>query len=71
MDRLRGAAPGIVGRDGRLPGRLCCRRCSPILPDDPHAIVAWAATASPREYGTFTTRIVDYAARGDACAPSN
>jgi glucosamine kinase len=54
--------------DGRLLWTPLLEALFADFADDPHAIVAWAATASPREYGTFTTRIVDYATRGDAAA---
>jgi glucosamine kinase len=36
--------------------------------NDPHAIVGWTASASPREFGAFAPRIVDYAGRGDPAA---
>jgi glucosamine kinase len=36
--------------------------------NDPHAIVSWTATASPRDFGAFAPRIVDHAARGDPAA---
>lgn len=54
--------------DGRLAWTPLLQALFADFAGDPHAIVAWAATASPREYGTFTTRIVDYAARGDVAA---
>jgi glucosamine kinase len=54
--------------DGRLAWTPLLEALFVDFAGDPHAIVAWAATASPREYGTFTTRIVEYATRGDAAA---
>lgn len=36
--------------------------------DDPHAIVGWTASASPRDFGTFAPRIVDFARRDDPVA---
>ena len=36
--------------------------------EDPHAIVSWTATASPRDFGLFAPCIADYANRGDAAA---
>jgi glucosamine kinase len=36
--------------------------------EDPHAIVSWTATASPRDFGSFAPRIADNANRGDAAA---
>lgn len=54
--------------DGRLAWTPLLQALFADFAGDPHAIVAWAATASPREYGTFTTRIVYYAARGDVAA---
>jgi glucosamine kinase len=35
---------------------------------DPHAIVAWTATASPADFGALALHIVDYAAQGDAAS---
>jgi glucosamine kinase len=35
---------------------------------DPHAIVGWSATASPRDFGAFAPRIAMHAARRDAAA---
>jgi glucosamine kinase len=35
--------------------------------NDPHAIVSWTATASPRDFGALAPRIVDHATR-DAAA---
>jgi glucosamine kinase len=36
--------------------------------EDPHAIVSWTATASPRDFGSFAPCIADCAGRGDAAA---
>jgi glucosamine kinase len=36
--------------------------------DDPHAIVRWTQTASPRDFAAFAPRIFDYAGRGDPAA---
>ncbi len=35
---------------------------------DPHAIVRWTQTASPRDFGALAPRIFDYAGRGDPVA---
>jgi glucosamine kinase len=35
---------------------------------DPHAIVRWTATATPRDFGTLAPSIVDYASCGDPAA---
>jgi glucosamine kinase len=36
--------------------------------NDPHAIVRWGQTASPRDFGSFSPDIVEHAARGDEIA---
>lgn len=54
--------------DGRLAWTPLLRALFTDFADDPHAIVAWAATASPREFGNFAPRVADHAARGDTAA---
>jgi glucosamine kinase len=54
--------------DGRVPWTPLLRALFADFADDPHAIVGWTATASPRDFGSLTPRIVDHAARGDAAA---
>jgi glucosamine kinase len=36
--------------------------------DDPHAIVRWTQTATPRDFGLFAPRVFDHAGRGDPVA---
>jgi len=54
--------------DGRIPWTPLLRALFADFAGDPHAIVGWTATASPRDFGGLTPRIVDYAAQGDAAA---
>ncbi len=54
--------------DGRTPWTALLRALFADFGNDPHAIVGWTATASPRDFGSLAPRIVEYAARGDAAA---
>lgn len=52
--------------DGRIPWTPLLRDLFADFANDPHAIVSWTATASPRDFGALTPRIVAHAARDDA-----
>lgn len=52
--------------DGRITWTPMLRALFAKFDSNPHAIVTWTATASPRDFGTLTPHIVDYAAQGDA-----
>ncbi len=51
--------------DGRLAWTGLLRDLGAEFGNDPHFVVRWADTASPRDFGSFTPRIFDYAVRGD------
>jgi glucosamine kinase len=53
--------------DGRIPWTALLRDLFADFANDPHAIVSWTATASPRDFGALTPRIIEHAAR-DAAA---
>ena len=54
--------------DGRLAWTGLLRALAAEFGNDPHFIVRWADTASPRDFGSLAPRVFDYAARGDAVA---
>ena len=54
--------------DGRLAWTGLLRAMAADFGNDPHFIVRWADTASPRDFGSLAPRVFDYAARGDAVA---
>jgi glucosamine kinase len=54
--------------DGRIAWTGLLRALAAEFASDPHAIVRWTQTASPREFGSLAPRIFDYAARGDPVA---
>jgi len=54
--------------DGRLPWTGLLRALATEFGSDPHFIVRWADTASPRDFGSLAPRVLDYAAHGDAVA---
>jgi glucosamine kinase len=58
----------LWAHDGRIAWTPMLRALFADFADDPHAIVGWIATASPRDFGSFAPRIVDYAGRGDPAA---
>lgn len=51
--------------DGRVPWTPLLRALFADFGNDAHAIVRWAQTATPRDFGSFTPRIVGHSARGD------
>ncbi|MGB8631146.1 MAG: BadF/BadG/BcrA/BcrD ATPase family protein [Xanthobacteraceae bacterium] len=58
----------LWAHDGRVAWTPLLRTLFADFAEDPHAIVSWTATASPRDFGSFAPCIVDYAGRGDAAA---
>jgi glucosamine kinase len=54
--------------DGRVTWTPLLRALFGDYGNDPHAIVTWAAAASPRDFGTLAPKIVDHAQHGDAMA---
>jgi len=58
----------LWAHDGRIAWTPLLRDVFASFSSDPHAIVAWTAAASPREFGTFAPRVVDYARQRDPVA---
>lgn len=58
----------LWAHDGRVAWTPLLRALFADFVEDPHAIVSWTATASPRDFGSFAPSITDYANRGDAAA---
>jgi glucosamine kinase len=54
--------------DGRAAWTGLLRSLAAGFDNDPHAIVSWTQTASPRDFGSIAPRVFDHAARGDAAA---
>lgn len=58
----------LWAHDGRIAWTPLLRLLFTEFANDPHAIVGWTATASPRDFGAFAPCIVDHALRHDAAA---
>lgn len=58
----------LWARDGRIPWTPLLRELFARFDNDPHTIVGWTATASPRDFGALAPNVVDHVARGDAAA---
>ena len=54
--------------DGRIAWTPLLRALFAHFGDDPHAIVRWTQTATPRDFGLFAPRVFDHAGRGDPVA---
>jgi glucosamine kinase len=54
--------------DGRIPWSPLLRALLADFGNDPHAVVAWIATASPRDLGALAPQVADHAAQGDVAA---
>lgn len=54
--------------DGRIAWTALLRETFAAFANDPHAIVTWTATASPRDFGSLAPRVVGHAGEGDAAA---
>jgi glucosamine kinase len=51
--------------DGRIAWTPLLRALFADFADNPHAIVRWTQSATPRDYGAFAPRILDHAERSD------
>jgi glucosamine kinase len=51
--------------DGRIGWTPLLRSLFSDFADNPHAIVRWTQTATPRDFGSFAPRVFDHAGRGD------
>jgi glucosamine kinase len=58
----------LWAHDGRVAWTPLLRVLFAKFANDPHGIVGWTATASPRDFGAFAPCIVDHAQRHDAAA---
>jgi glucosamine kinase len=58
----------LWAHDGRIAWTPLLRAVFADFSDDPHAIVGWTATASPRDFGAFAPRVADYARKQDPAA---
>jgi glucosamine kinase len=58
----------LWAHDGRIAWTPLLRELFAEFSDDPHAIVGWTATASPREFGALAPRVVDCARSDDPVA---
>lgn len=55
----------LWAHDGRIASTGLLRNLFEQFLNDPHAIVRWTSEASPRDFGAFAPRVVEYANRGD------
>ena len=55
----------LWAHDGRIAWTPLLRAAFADFSNDPHAIVGWTATASPRDFGAFAPRVADWACNGD------
>ena len=58
----------LAAHDGRIAWTALLRAVFERHERDPHAIVQWAAQASPRDFGTLAPIVVEHASRDDAAA---
>jgi glucosamine kinase len=58
----------LWARDGRTAWTPLLRTVFADFSNDPHAIVGWTATASPRDFGAFAPRVAEYARNEDRAA---
>ena len=58
----------LAAHDGRIAWTGAAARRVRAAWRDPHAIVHWAAQASPRDFGTLAPVVVEHASRDDAAA---
>jgi glucosamine kinase len=54
--------------DGRIAWTQLLRTVAAGFADDPHAIVRWTQTASPRDFASLAPHVFDHASRGDTTA---
>jgi glucosamine kinase len=55
----------LWAQDGRIGWTELLRTLFEQFRNDPHAIVRWTSDVSPRDFGTFAPRVVEYARQGD------
>jgi glucosamine kinase len=58
----------LWAHDGRIAWTPLLRSVFADFSNDPHAIVAWTAGASPRDFGAFAPRVAEYAGNDDPAA---
>jgi glucosamine kinase len=58
----------LWAHDGRIASTALLDRLFDEFDADPYAVVRWAATASPADFGQLAPRVVEHAARDDAVA---
>jgi glucosamine kinase len=58
----------LWAHDGRIAPTALLTRLFDEFDADPYAVVRWAATASPAEFGQLAPAVVEHAAQGDAVA---
>ena len=58
----------LWAHDGRITSTVLLARLFEEFDADPYAIVRWAATASPADFGQLAPVVVEHAARGDPVA---
>lgn len=58
----------LRAQDGRAAWTALLRRLFDEFDADPHAIVRWAAGATPRDFAALAPIVIDYAARDDMAA---
>jgi glucosamine kinase len=58
----------LWAHDGRRPWTGLLRALAAEFGNDPHVVVRWTHTASPRDFGALAPRVFDYAGRGDPVA---
>jgi glucosamine kinase len=58
----------LWAQDGRMASTGLLRTLSAQFQDNPHAIVRWAAAATPRDFGSLAPRVVEHAESGDPAA---
>ncbi len=58
----------LWAHDRRIAWTPLLRELFADFSNDPHAIVGWTASASPRQFGTFAPRVAAYASKDDPAA---
>ena len=58
----------LWANDGRISWTPLLRDLFADFRNDPHAIVTWTATASPRDFGSLAPRVVAHTGNGDVAA---
>jgi glucosamine kinase len=58
----------LWAHDGRISWTGLLRRASAQFQGDPHAVVRWTSSASPRDFGAFAPLVIEHARNGDTVA---